>query len=951
MIAAVSSLALAIAGVLGPQESSAVRAEWEVRRAALSTEPALSSAFESEDWRRRFRALDALARRRPSRIEDVELAHARVALRDEHPNVRAEAFEVFARHGQVLPLDVIALDDEIAEVRRSYARALGTSPGAEATARLAQLVHDEDPDVAREARASLFSRGSRARSTQLALLRDEAYLVDAGAYLHILEVLDRSPADEILLREVGEGAGGAKTRLRGARAALWSALSAETGVSYAGAERDLVSGWFETIGPPGSTLERKRRERLREGARHTSIRVARGLLEYITATPPPSIEVADELVRDAVRIFFDTRESAGLWPEWFGPREDWPDELALSFWETTLGRETSWGASHPEDPGWEERWLADSTDPDTRDAAFLAFADTWERTGDAGSAAILIGCLQDSALAREAYASLVDSAKASACHAEVAGWWRALPVAERIELLRLHRRGVAYPAWREGLIELWESGEGRSVSVPELLAAFEGDPEVAASLAKWFELELQDLEDGIVPAEEIKRGPWREAEARAGWLLAAWSSVVGEERVAKRREWLLRVGQLGKELGKKLVADLVKSGEGKRACEDVLASPLLSRRLRFEILLLDRDIEDARELGVLIAAYPTCDEELQLRILKRSGGLDDEGVRRFLAAVLLDRGSGPAQRLVAVGALASAGPPAQVVRQLARVLRESADLEVRRAVIAEIAALARSLDGLGLRELHDDPEAREYLGDELLPALVRIDLRADGVLSPDLEELWAQEIGERAVGELGSRFHGERLPAREFVYSGWLAAAEALARHGVLETALPENWWGWDGRLLLKLASLVRNAGATPELARHFEHAALVALEGEATAPDLSSLSVLARAHLLEAALDAEEWLEAEGWANRILADWRAGRTTPNAFRSVFGSRDADQGRDPLHWLFACEAQSRAFRALEAGELEEARRLAREALSRIGDSRSAAKRQLELERALATEGG
>ena len=79
----------------------------------------------------------------------------------------------------------------------------------------------------------------------------------------------------------------------------------------------------------------------------------------------------------------------------------------------------------------------------------------------------------------------------------------------------------------------------------------------------------------------------------------------------------------------------------------------------------------------------------------------------------------------------------------------------------------------------------------------------------------------------------------------------------------------------------------------------------------------------------------------------RVGEFTPeNALRSVFGSPDREQGRDPSHRLLALEALTRGQLALADGDLETARSCVAEARSRARESRLALLRADALEGAI-----
>jgi hypothetical protein len=939
------------------QGSTAVRRELDLREAALFPERRGWDVIASADWRDPYAALEAVARRAPGRITESQRKLAVAGLEHRHPNVRASALLVYARHALVLPppaLELVA--DPLPSVRGALARAAAHLPGRAGDELLLALTEDEDRGVAHEARAQLLARGKDSVAAQLVLFELDPPRLDAQGFLDALDVLERAPSNEELSRALldrltqAEAAGNVTDDLR-ARSALCEALVLVQGKAAAGtAEPHSITGpwfpasrvlehWLTPLAGETPALERRRRRWLVEAACRTQpADISRALLERALALEGSAGK--GDLMSEAIEVHFSAPTVRYEDPEPFSS-PSWDAASTLDYFERAAREMDVWGSG--------PRYLlfaVDSVDRELAEAACDAVLDTWDRMGDPDAALLAVEIFERTGLSEQVYRRLVRSHRAMPAEDAVYAWWRRQSFHKRLALLSEHNRSVRFGPWREALLDLWAGGTARSVSIPELLTAFEGDEEVRDLLHLWLSAELERMEAGEAPDEETTRGPWREAEARALWLAKAWVQVAGDGRLEQEQELLLRAGKLGKEFGKFLAADLAKSAEGRRALSAIVERPELSRRMRLEVLLVDSDLVAPDDLRELFAAYAGCDADLKLRILKRAAGLDDDGVRAHLVEVALAPAAGQRQR--AIESLATAGPPETVVPLLLRVLCETGDYDLKRATIAALGEVALESVAQPLLELYLDATARELLGDELLPALVRIELRGRGELGPELAELWRARADEGAAVELEQRLRGRRLPAREFVYKGWLAAAEALAGAGRLEAALGDSWWRWDGRLLMELAQLVRGApvAGSAELARRLDRAALVALLGEGEASDRSGLLVRCRARLLQDALRARDWREAHGWVRVLLDDWRTGRTTPNAVQSVFGSHDPDVQRDPLHRLLTLEATTRAWQALDAERVDEARELAREAESRVRDSAAARQLALELERAI-----
>lgn len=916
-----SLLVFLFLGLLGPQDSDPVEQEFRVRRGAFGTLDQVEIELAESDWRAKYRVLDALNRRTPGRVEPAEAALAAGWVRDEHPNVRALALAVHARHGLLLTGDVEELlKDPMPHVRRGLARALLHGSDAEANSKLLDLASDSDGTVALEACAQLFSKGECAGDAQISFMSEQFNRMEPALFLSILDVLDRSNGSTAEYAPwPGPVAEPESSALSVTRYVLWLTLVDRLD------DRDMSGivsyGWLNPIGASGSPEERQRRARLERYASFLPERAqfVERLLDR--AEEFGRVALADEEGRvDAERSAHELLVGAlqvHFAPHVPGPtgevptiadfpmRASWSAAFTEDAWSSSFGRANAWGASAAAGLGHE--------DEDVRFAAWHTLSEVWSRTGELETALWLADVMADEALAPEVYRSFVRSERELPDGEVLHSWWAQQTTSDRLELLHEHWTGRAYTAWRADLVELWTSGEGRERVVLELLGQFEGDQEVAGLLWESLDKELRFLHARENPDEEVTRGPWREAEARALWLLEAWEGVQGPGGVKQRRVLLLRVRQLGKELGKLLIPSLARSSQGREVLEEILMSNKLSSRLNYEVLLNGVTPLDPRPLDNLWIAYRGCDDDLKLRILKRAAGEGGALPRALLIEVALDAEAGLALRLQAVDSLAQdlTGPAG-----LARVFKEVGDYEVKQVALAQLGGVADEHESLALLALYGDELERSLLGDELLSAMVRIEVRTLGALSPEVLAHWRNLPGDAAATELASRFVSRRLPGRDFTYSGWLEGAQALARSGLLEVALGDDWLTWDGRLLTQLARLVRNsahAGAGP-LALRLTEGARIALLGEGPARDRAGRLARLQARLLSGSLAAEDWPAALARVHVILDGWRSGRIPDSAIEWAFGPTAIGLGRDPRTALLALEVECQLRLATSAEE-------------------------------------
>ncbi|MFT7486550.1 MAG: hypothetical protein ACI9F9_002405, partial [Candidatus Paceibacteria bacterium] len=870
------SLFLALSGLVATQGPDPIAQEWRVREAALAGVSQVVTVEPGEDWRNRFQALDVLNRRRPGSIEGSEVALAGQLLLDLQPNVRALALEVHAHHRIPVSASVeVLVLDSLPAVRVALARALAHGGPDAAAGWLAVLALDMDEEVAHEACAQLFAMGKAALEVQVNFLRENWTTLDGERFLRILDALDRSNESAALLgamealRLEAQGSGAEAA----VRWALWGTLF--DAVRDASSAEQLVQHWSTALQSSQPNTERMRRRRLEQldGSAEYRALIVEGLLDRAhvldqEAASEQMVWDARELVVDAVRLHFHGQtnqpfRSGSAVPE-FPMRVQWSANLAEAAWTASFGRANAWtnaaglGLFH--------------TDDDVRLAAWDTLAEVWNRTGGLEPEVWLEAVMRDVELAPIIYRSFLRSERELPWTAQLHEWWNAQDPRVQLELLREHSSARVSVRWRGDLLERVNSAQGPSRVVLELLGQFRGDAEIAEQLRKAIDAQIAVLDASEVPDEDTTRGPWRSAEARASWLLEAWLGVLErDDRGAQERLLLLlRVGKLGKELGKRIVASLATFEPGQRALTTALGGTDLSSRLRYEVLLIHPDMSDRSSVDELYLAYGACDEELQLRILKRAQAFSTKLARALLLQVALDETEGPGARQAALDSLAGTLPRELAVKSVAQILADVEDYDLKQVALESLGAIALDHDALGLLKLYDDELERSLLGDELLATLVRVEVRAQGKLSLEVLERWRAKPGDTAERELRQRFRSKHLPGRNFAYAGWLAGAGELARANLLAAALGDGWWRWDGRLLMRLSEVLArdSEGQDALLVRRLQEGARIALLGEAPTSDREALLVRLDARLMSSALAAKDWASAGNEAGLLLAAW-----------------------------------------------------------------------------------
>lgn len=906
-MAAALPLAL-LCAVLAAQDP--VADEWRARAWALDPaahRAAIERALADERWETRHAALDALARAGQGVVWDG--AHELLAPRraDPHPNVRRQALRATRRLGAPVAAEELAplARDPFGGVRLELCEALAGLPEERAAELLLELAADADARVRARAFDLLIGRGPDALGAELDLWERAGCDEEPERFLRALDLLRRAPPNELLIESMRlrwralERGGAPPARLAALRAA-WEALAfVQLG---RGQVAPLAAGWLATFEDGDESLDRRRRAQLLAGAAAAGPDL--GDLLHAAARAETSLAAGTDLLEGALEALAGDEERLLLVPV--------GGELDLELWGLLAGRRDAWDAAVV------GPWLAPGIDPGVRLAVVNALAETLARSGDEGSALLLARALDDpdQNVAAEAWRALCDAPRPVAL-AELWRYW-CERTGRDVELLRFLSRQSAPAPFRADLIELWASGAARRASVLELLASFRGDGDLARRVEAWLGEELAGLVAAPPPADGAEPDEaWLRQEDRAKALVGALHSIAGEGALESMERVLELSDGLSHEVSKTCAWALGQTPAGRRRLRAWLR-PEASMRVRIEAALwIVPDDPDPEVVGLLLERYARCDEELRLRILRVLAPTGDARALAHLAATVTGAGTSPAERVVALAEVARAPRAAGA---LLAIVAAAPDVDVERAAIEQLGGLEllEPADGerlaLLLRERLADPARAEQLRDEVLPALARL---APELGAVELERELLREPLRRAAGELASRFRGERLPAREFVYRGELRAIEELARQGRLEAALAGAGpcWRLDARLLLQLGERALEGGGpgARRAARRLLRAALVAFEGEAPMEDLEHLLCTARARLFALALDERRLDDALLWAGELLDAWRAGRTSERAWSAVFGAVDA------ADWLEATRLQARAWAALARGDRSGAR--------------------------------
>ena len=935
------SLAILVGLPVRAQEggSSAHEREWRTRRWALELDaaaPELRDALASPSWTLRSAALDAVARGikvgaelPPSLAEPV-----RASLFDDHADVRVGALRVMRAVGgetQLMPdLARRGAGDRLPAVRRATARALETVPCSAAPTILALLCVDADERVARAARRSLFALPSSAaaRSAKLAELTRLVRAEDDGGLLEAARWLDASEPEPLLLAgaiELFEPANDARTR--GWRS-VFTAIS--IGRSGIGSVEHLIDGWSED--PDPTWVDPGRRVLLRSAARSGREDVALNWLLHLNSDPNWEIALAIlDCISPARALELGQRPTIG--------RRRLLTERAWKVLAPEIGTSIATWALAPREAEV-VGWLAPEAEYTLRRAAVDAFARTLARNGDPAAAALLASALKDSTewLRKDAFLALA-SADDIAPHVEVlATAWRGWDAGERARAAEHLPRGVPLPAFRPDLIELGSRGGDARRVATELLAGLAGDAGVFALLSDWLEEELALFLDAT-----SSRTPARELELFVQGELRALAAVDAEASVELLEAALVRTSGRSEEIGKVAAAGLGRSRSGRERLERFLGTDVdLRTRIEAEIQLASAGAVTA--VAPLLRDYPDASWDLAVRMLRALASCDDARSVAFFLQVASDEGDDVVLRLAAVEALGRRN----AVSELTEVLDAARDLEVLFVALRSLGAvgspsatesLLTFLDGL---ERSDRlPVEVALLRGEVLGALGKV-----GDPPARAEAEWLRVPLDAAAGDLDERFHDRRPGAPSFRFSGELELAAGLAAHDRVARvlAVTNGWWRLDGELLLALGERVARE---PEASRKLLAGAALALEG-LEGPGLERKRARSRFVLAGTIWRLADWVAYAQVAGALLRDLRAGALPRVAVREALGAADLGGGIDPLARLSASVWQARAWSALEAGDPDLARQLAREADRRVGRSDLARTEQERLAAAIAT---
>jgi hypothetical protein len=894
----------------------AVEVEQLVRDRAARLDDALDSIasdLTADRWRVRHAAVEVLARTRggdANRTRELVL----VALRDEHPNVRARAVDA-AGMRRIDAGDELwnrLANDPLPATRRALVRTLAlVRPNAVAT-RLALLSRDADPQVADEAFRALLSLGDAGAIESAAEWRRRELGSHAEALLDATEVLARGPRAEELFDALEIGA-------QPAELALLAAARANAGGSAD--PRALLDGWFAAFpsDEPLSVLRRRAQHHAGAEALGTAIlpHLIRDIAAFDRWIDGDQADLAAGRPRLADRISAGKLSAEGCRDEWMeaalGAARGRGAALAdltrslsdpgfQAFAEHAYGRLDALEPPHSASPL--------GSDPvrssDARFAMTELAGEVYVRTQDAGAAEWLVRALTDphQPCRREAAFALSSVSDLRPYEAALFAAWKRMDLNVSVDWLTRFSRLHALPSFRDDLMRLWEGGVVE-VSIVELLAAFEGDREVIERVTLWMRHELRRLE--LEAAGETADQPASEGLAKV--CVSALVRLGADEAVFL--EALRRAETLSEEIAKTAADQLGKSAQGREMLLPWLA-PARPQRLRIEAALAIARDGNAAAIEVLVAGFATCDEELQVRSLRALGASGSEAGVTLPARVAADRGSGAGARLVAFEVLGAVQPAERAARVLLELAAPGRDLEGRRLALRALGS-TRSPEALvGLDALAEAGFEHESLREEWLLASARC--ARNGPTDRWLAA-WGARPRERGAEELRERFRGDRTAAVEFTYRAELEAAHTLAAFADAMLAANDGWWRGDARWLHELGEVWWDAAPESERAAfRVMRAAAVGLAGEGAADDHALVRVKLGLRLAAAARTEGDFVEAERCVAELLLDWRLGRVRPRDFERALGSIDRSEGRDPRARLEVLVYDSRARAALARGD-------------------------------------
>lgn len=976
--------------------------EREFRTRARAFDPgahrdALVALLASADWMDRNEAFDTLLRAlsssslQPGDPEFVEFVdQALPRLRDEHPNVRARAFEWLAR---VAPerVDVESLVLERCEApleaeRIAVARVLGICRGVPERGALEFLFADPSERVREEALRSALGRGDDSHRELTSYFEARIESGDFDGAEQLLDSLDRSclgprVAEHLAqrrpsLREIGHpGALGCVARIQG----LLLRHSPTLRDPWATVAEDLVLGLGG--GPSRSSA-------LRRAASLGGSPLGLALVELLG----PEVQDSNGEDSGAASADAEARIVRG------GPR----DPHRREHFELCLASVDAEGLeallAHGDETGslpfedglrtafWEqipvsahfvyvERALFELThgDADVRHrravvAVAIAALDVPDRTledrleaantlgialldGDPGTASLAFRSLAHSELAPQFDTLLLE----------------ALETAKRLDPERFRRllrdlpEQLDAPVCLGGLEAMGEADRGLRTLIAGVLSRSVDGGETPATLGRWLQEEVdrllgespEDRRSAIGPCMEMLR-----ARARTG----------GDELPRIMGEFLDRLGKVGvlepellgggrTDPGKVAASALARHEGGRELRAELLARESLRRRIRIELAL--GWMEDPHGVDVapartyLTGTYDGCDGELRGRILEALAQDPLRSSGDFLLEQVLGANRPGAMRSVALGAFLLRPDPGEVAAGIERCLREAPDVDI----------FVQAIEGLGRRGLAERTDALDRLW-----SAVEGDA---GAVDPDwlaglggwaeLSEVYdAREIvllawagGERVVdraealfpgplewaeADLDRRWKGERVPGLEFRHRAELGLTAGLARENALGGVLassPGRWLAFDADLLLQMADRAAKSG-DQNSRRTLLRGALIALHGETPEGDWRTREVATRLSLMVIAERAEDLDEFARRVATIELDYLVGRVPERLAEEQFGVFDARAGVDPGAWLATVRPLAEAWGHWTREEDAEAHRLMAVALGNIGFSGQAA---------------
>ena len=945
-------LALALALVLLPAVQSgspdAHEHEWEIRRWALNLEESreqLSTALASEDWREKERGLAALARSVSPLTTEFEQACI-ASLESEHPSVKATALDALSSSGAIIDLSAelqkSLADERLPEVRAALARFIGRCGGDSAL--LGKLALDLDERVREDARAALFGQVGDAAAARLL----ERLVVD-GELDELVRALDWSRR----LRLSSDG-GVAGIRIgdgvsRGRRA-LVSALELSGGSADRAVLDALLDGWFT-----GELEQRAARSLVEETARTLDEDSAGSLVELWMAVDRGESERWPNAVLDCRRLGEDSESR----------RDDLmriamnalgPEAVMCLVANAELSVEAQLSLLRFASDlliGWDReialRFL-ESGDVDIRTVCMIGLGRATS-VGDVTSAQLLVEILESGTEQerKSAFEWLTDAPSIDPWIEALAAAWPQFNERTRFLLLRELPRGKPLVPFREVLIELGEQGGRERDAVFDLLIWFGADEEIAALFGSWVESEVRLALEGDLGGPSA-------AERRAAGALRAFARVSGSARSDDCDQLALRVlsqvGGSSEHISEVAIHLLGDSPNLLETLPELLEEPTDEQtRTRTAMALAPHGHLRANE--VLEELLSSANWELSFQMLQALAETESGEARFWLAEAALDAGLRPAIRRSAVVELAATGRTAEVRDHLSRIALHGLDARTMTAAIdglgrigaggkAALLSLLRKFEGGGDSNLAAlEGDFREMVRIELLLALANLEAYPDELLS----EVFERSM-EAADDWLAYRLRGKETAKVEFVWREELQLFRRLAERRPPREILDASgeWWRMESRLLIRLAEVVEGLDpwtSDPELARELFEVGLGAVRGEARAD--VDYATRAQVGLLRVAVKAKEWDLAQSALNRLLGEWREGRTSERIWNSYLGHRDRLTHCDPPACLAALQFQLGARIALEAGRSKEARELANRASELVGFSAAALDVQSKLE--------